>query len=96
MSVHGRGCIQRPETPALSGIFVRHLALATQQPCPVPSLCSWAAGFCVAMRIARDGQSLAEFAFILLLVALACVASVVAFGSALDEYYAAIIRGLPF
>jgi Flp pilus assembly pilin Flp len=43
-----------------------------------------------------DGQGLVEFAFILMLVALACVASVVAFGTALDGYYAAIISGLPF
>lgn len=43
-----------------------------------------------------DGQGLVEFAFILMLVALACVASVVAFGTALDSYYAAIISALPF
>lgn len=96
MPVHRRGRIQRPEIQALSSVSMHMLLLGAQHTREVPRMGFLAGGYRAAAHAHHDGQGLVEFAFILVLVVLACVASVVAFGTALDEYYAAIISGLPF
>ncbi len=77
-------------------VFGRLPMLVPGRPLPVPATRTVGNHRGAAPRPVRDGQSLVEFAFILLLIALGCIASVIAFGTALDGYYAAIVSGLPF
>lgn len=96
MSVYGLGGFHSGEILGFPSLVARFPDCGTERP-PVTRQRPVAIGCTRApIRLACDGQGLVEFAFILMLVALACVASVVAFGTALDGYYAAIISALPF